>query len=116
MNPHCPDCIVECKSCESLLAFNRELLKQNQLLVSALIQNNTERAPSIESKPENLEPIRSGVIPWKVRREMLEKADKELKQNEDRDTAKKVRNKIEELEAELLTEIPEHPLADSHAK
>lgn len=119
-HPNCPECALElhneqeaslhCESCETLKQVNQDLRAQNNLLVSLLTDKPNERANQ-RFEEVNPEPIRARNIPWKVRREQLEERDRLVNQ-ENQDTTRKVKAKIEELEKELLTEIPEHPFKD----
>lgn len=97
-----------CESCETLKQTNAELRAQNHLLLNSIIEKNQPERVSLMQEVEPV--IKPRHIPWSVRREALEE--------QARNTAKILRDrgfkpsKVEELEKELLVDIPEYPLVD----
>lgn len=105
LNPHCEHCLDEereariCMSCEQLQAENARLIRQNEILLARVMErpeSTTERTNAPEPAP-----VLKPRMPWAVKRQILEK--------EDRETAKKMKEaakpdnaiSTEELEKEL---------------
>lgn len=106
-NPHCPDCKLEredskiCASCETLKLEIERLRLENDKLLNKILEKHTKEKISGQLDEPRL-PISSGNMPWNVRRQMLEK--------EDRERAKLIREapkprtdvkSVEDLEKEL---------------
>lgn len=100
LNPHCFECRDEsiCNTCEVLkLEIERLRLENGKLLDRILEKPNDERYIQ-RNKEENLvAPARN--IPWTVRRQMLEREDREKAKL--MNDAPKPNTSIEDLEKEL---------------
>lgn len=84
-NPHCPFCAEQdrlereqrledeaCPSCETLRTQLEASNYEKSLLIKALTEKPTEPA----TNREDIQPIKPRMIPWHVRRQMLEKDDR----------------------------------------
>lgn len=108
LNPHCPECIVKdeellhnlsCKSCEML---NKQLERSDQnykeLLNSILHKDNKDEEPTDKKE---FKPIRTIGLPWRAKREMLEREDRIKAQIIAREKLNNPVEGIEELEKEM---------------
>lgn len=77
-NPHCEECAAErvCPSCEVLRRQLEIQNENNRQLTLAIVDLNKPIAPSESEKSTKApEPIRS-VMPWRVRKQMLQAEDR----------------------------------------
>lgn len=79
LHPHCPDCMLEkqdakiCASCEILKEQISIIRQENRRLLESLTANKS--SPEVIQQKQELKP--STNIPWAVRRQMLEREDRE---------------------------------------
>lgn len=116
LNPHCKECRMEreddkiCISCETLAADNDRLRRENEKLLEHIL-HRPEPEQAKETYDDSFKPIITNRhIPFQVRREMLEREDREafrlrqqaLKEEESATfNSASVASKIEKLEKEL---------------
>lgn len=100
-NPHCPECRSErqdnsiCQTCEVLtVQLARSNVEKDQLL--AQIERMANPPIPTETSNEIPEPIKPRVVPWAVRRSMMEA--------EDRMAAKLMRETKEKIQVDKKTE------------
>lgn len=92
LNPHCKYCLEEkldsliCKSCETLKQQLEIANFEKEKLLNRLLEK-----PIVEEAPvqNELKPIQPRTVPWHVRKQMLE--------NESRESARLLRDKVEEI-------------------
>lgn len=100
-NPHCPECREEreketiCPSCEILKVQVEKLTYDNEKLLNRILEK-----PEIETDKPRVEITPPRNIPWNVRRQILEKEDRE-KARLMRDAPKPDKISTEDLEKEL---------------
>lgn len=100
-NPHCPECREErereivCPSCEILKVQVEKLTYDNEKLLNRILEK-----PEIEPEKPRVEITPPRNIPWNVRRQILEKEDRE-KARLMRDAPKPDKISTEDLEKEL---------------
>lgn len=109
-NPHCEECAEreqlqdKCKSCESLreqLYYMQNLVANLQHLLTKAITNAHTELPA-PTLPEEIKPIQTRHVPFRVKREALE--------SEARETARILKQRVEEInKAGLNVKIPTHP-------
>lgn len=106
LNPHCEDCRLEheCKSCDILREQLIELRADNKKLLNELLKGDEK----VEIKLEPPKLIKSKYVPFNVRRQALEQADR-IKAQEARASAAilaEVQKKsIEELEKDMKLDL-----------
>lgn len=107
-NPHCPHCKEMddenkiCNSCEHLkIMLEQSNIERKELLNKLLNKDNQSSPPVMNDEPKEPQLMKRN-IPWNVRRQMLEKEDRE-KARLMRDAPKPiiVNTEIEALEKEL---------------
>lgn len=91
-NPHCPDCIRVCDSCETLRSLLNIEKNEKQKLLDIIIERNTPKEHEVPPEVK-LEDITQRHIPWRVRQQALEA--------EDRAKARILKQRTEELEQEI---------------
>ena len=74
LNPHCPDCILICESCEVLKGQLEILNYTNKQLMDRILN---PPVPVTIPEPAQREVSIPKNIPWGVRRQMLEAEDRE---------------------------------------
>lgn len=103
-NPHCSECRDEleesmiCNSCEVLKLQISRLERENERLLNRILEK-----PSAEEKPvdiEGLKPVLPKMIPWRIRKQMLEEEDR-VKAKLMRQSEEVNKQSTEELEKEL---------------
>lgn len=81
LNPHCPECKLDsqdkrvCQSCETLKTEVARLTADNERILNTLIEKKGLENFQPEKTPVMLRP--PSAIPWNVRRQMLEREDRE---------------------------------------
>jgi hypothetical protein len=100
--PHCMEC-NECKGCVILKEqLNAERIN-NKKLIDAIVNQLNPPVREVVEKTREPEEIKTAV-PWKVRREMLEREDRiaaqKLKDNLDMQNANKLNVNINEMKEE----------------
>jgi len=97
-NPHCIECLAErednyhrsqCKGCENLML----IIEQKNHIIESLISPNRQINDNSISKTSP-GPIHNKYMPWDVKRQMLERRDREA-------AMKGSKQSVEELEKEL---------------
>lgn len=102
-NPHCSECRDEleesriCDSCETLKLQISRLERENERLLNRILEKPIE-----EPKQEitDLKPILPKMIPWRIRKQMLEEEDR-VKAKLMRQSEEVNKQSTEELEKEL---------------
>ena len=78
-NPHCPDCEVHCKSCETLLQQLEIERQRNNLLLDRVTGRNQVSIPVADNTPEeDFKPIRTSkrrFQPYAARQQIMEQQD-----------------------------------------
>lgn len=124
-NPHCPHCAEQkqedkvCSSCETLkeqlAVANAE---KKQLLDYVLMPDPNTIHHSPEKDDDELQPIQPKVVPWRVRRQMLEDEDrkkalleKEQKAEQAKAIAELEKNLgvVSERSLDLTDDVPTNP-------
>lgn len=81
LNPHCPDCKLEqldnsiCQGCEILKEQLVRVSEENKELLNKIMELTTPKVERVE--PVIAEEFKPKFVPWRVRREELEKTDRE---------------------------------------
>lgn len=113
IDPHCADCKLEafdkqvCLSCETLKEQLAAERTNSRNLLNAIISLSDPKQEVVTASTTNFEPIRSSFTPMRVRREMMETADKEkakiiAEQKKNEEEAKKyAKVSTEQLEKEV---------------
>lgn len=83
LNPHCPHCIEEielsnhCETCEVLKLELSHLRSERDILLNRLLNNNEQpNQGQEESNFKDMQLLRPGHIPWRVRQQALEREDR----------------------------------------
>lgn len=105
LEPHCSECarLKECQSCDTL----REQLgisnAEKERLLNLLLEKSNPKI--VESEPVKTEPIGPRHVPWRVRQQMLESADRRqaelLKKNAEEEKRLGPPISTEDLEKEM---------------
>lgn len=93
LKPHCPECSIEkiCLSCETLRDQLARVNEEKKLLLESILESVK---PKVEAVPPEIKIEKPSFIPWRVKKEMLEA--------EDREKARLLKNKQNELTIEDL--------------
>lgn len=106
MNPHCEHCHNQelenkvCQSCDTLQQENHRLILANERLLAALIDKNVPK-PEPATDMSEIKPIHTGRMSFRQQKQILEA--------ESRESARILRNRIQEIEAEVY-QIPKEEL------
>lgn len=109
-NPHCPECRDEDRN--EIIDVLQQQLNQanynNERLIKYILEPKGEftQASSPSSIEDEPEPVRPKIVPWHIRKKMLEEQDRE-KAKILRQTAEDQAKAIADLEKELKLEIPQ---------
>jgi hypothetical protein len=107
-NPHCAECKAdnECPNCALLMSLIAQERYEKQQLIDRLLPQKENLIPQEQPTKQFVSP---GHIPWRVRREALEREDREIAKSKEK--AAKPDSKIigsittETLEKDLLDNV-----------
>jgi hypothetical protein len=103
-NPHCPHCeiAVKCESCETLRSQLSLANHEKDQLLKYILEPRQEFQAALPTviHDENVESIKPKIVPWHVRKQMLETEDRRQAELL-RESKKNVSAAVEELERNL---------------
>ncbi len=123
-NPHCEHCTEELMSDPVIEELKTELAairyERDRLLKYILEEPKSTSTNGVlpsddgNTKEDELKPIQPKVVPWHVRRQMLEEEDRQ-KARQLEEFKKEQADAINKLEKELKLDIPEDPNVQSQS-